>query len=137
AGLRRSPLFCELRRRELAKVAALMGERGFAPGEHVVVEGERGAGFFVIQAGAAEVTVGGRRIRTLGPGDHFGEVALLLEIPRTATVTALDGLRCFTLSSWDFRRLVETNAAVSWRVMVGMARGLVAAQDVLTPSTSP
>lgn len=133
AALRRSPLFCELRRRELAKVAALMGERGFAPGERVVVEGERGAGFFVIEAGTAEVTVGGCRIRTLQPGDHFGEVALLLEIPRTATVAARDELHCWTLSSWDFRRLVETNAAVSWRVMVGMARGLVAAQDALTP----
>lgn len=133
AALRRSPLFCELRRREVGKVAALMGERGFAAGEDVLVEGELGAGFFVIESGTAAVTVGGRHIRVLGPGDHFGEVALLLEIPRTATVTATGELHCWTLTSWDFRRLVETNAAVSWRVMTGMARGLVAAQDALTP----
>lgn len=125
AALRSSPLFSELGRRDLARMARAMGRRRFAAGEIVMVEGEVGAGFFVVETGRAQVTVGGRRIRALGPGGHFGEIALLLEIPRTATVAAATDLTCWTLTSWDFRRLVETNAAVSWKVMVGMARGLL------------
>ncbi len=113
--LRRSALFRDLGRRELAQVGRSMGRRRFPAGTAIVVEGEIGTGFFLVRSGRAKVGAAGKRIRTLWPGDHFGEIALILETPRTATVTAVTDVECDTLTSWDFRRLVETNAEFAWR----------------------
>jgi CRP-like cAMP-binding protein len=125
AALRRSPLFDRLGLRELKQVAGAMSERRFAPGTPITVEGEVGVGFFVIADGSARVDVGGEHVRTLGTGDHFGEIALIVEAPRTATVTAETELRCFAMTSWDFRRLVESQAAVTWKVLEGMTHRLL------------
>jgi CRP-like cAMP-binding protein len=88
------------------------------------VEGEQGVGFFVIEDGEAEVTVGGEPRRTLGPGDHFGEVALLGAQPRTATITATTELRCYGMTSWQFRPLVEKDASLAWGLLQALARML-------------
>jgi CRP-like cAMP-binding protein len=124
-ALRRSPLFSELGRRELGRVAAAMSERTFPAGTAIATEGEVGVGFFIIEEGQASVVVGGDEVRKMGPGDHFGEIALVVETPRTATVTAETDLRCYGMTSWEFRKLVETNAAVSWKVLVSMAHRLL------------
>jgi CRP-like cAMP-binding protein len=124
-ALRRSPLFAELGRRELARVAAGMSERTFPAGTTIAREGEVGVGFFVVESGRATVSARGREVGRLGPGDHFGEVALIVEAPRTATVVAATDLRCYGMTSWEFRRLVETNATVAWKVLESLARRLL------------
>ena len=86
--LKRVPLFSDLDRKELERIAVSMKERTFGAGDTVTAEGSSGVGFFVIESGNAKVTVGGEDRRRLGPGDYFGEVALLNESARTATIAA-------------------------------------------------
>ena len=120
--LRQVPLFSDLDRRDLQEIAQSLKERTFRAGETVATEGERGVGFFVIQGGEAVVTVGGEERRRLGPGDYFGEIALIAETDRTATVTAEDELRCLGMTFWDFRPLVESNGKIAWKLLQALAR---------------
>jgi CRP-like cAMP-binding protein len=122
--LGRVPLFAELGRRDLKRIAAAMAERSFSPGETITREGETGVGFFVIADGRALVSLRGEGLGVLGPGDHFGEIALIAETPRAVTVTAASELRCYGMTSWDFRRLVESNADIAWRILASTARRL-------------
>lgn len=126
--LQRVPLFSDLDDRELNRIAGSMKERTFNSGETVVIEGEGGVGFFVIDSGRATVSVGGEQRRKLGPGDYFGEVALLGETDRTATVTAEEELRCYGLTSWAFRPIVEENASVAWKLLQSLGKMLGSAQ---------
>src|ERR1700691_5412796 len=98
-GLRRSPLFEGLSRRQLAEIARLSDDLEVPAGTVMCEEGSRGREFFVIIAGDAEVTRGGERVATIGAGDFFGEIALLERVKRTATVTALTPLSFFVISS--------------------------------------
>jgi CRP/FNR family cyclic AMP-dependent transcriptional regulator len=116
------PLFSGLDPRELETIARTVHERTFAPGEVVAQEGQGGVGFFVIREGNAKVEVGGEEVRTLGPGDHFGEIALITEGPRTATVKADSELACYGLTPWEFRPLVQTNANIAWKLLLALAR---------------
>jgi CRP/FNR family transcriptional regulator, cyclic AMP receptor protein len=90
----------------------------------VVVEGEGGIGFFVIETGSATVERGGDTVGELKAGDHFGEIALVDERPRAATVRARTELRCWAMTTWTFRPLVESNPAVAWRLIEGLAARL-------------
>ncbi len=128
--IRRVPLFSSLDGRELERLAATFRERTFREGETIATEGQAGIGFFVIDDGQARVTVGGQERATLGPGDHFGEIALIDDgARRTATVTAASDLRCYGLTSWEFRPLVESNAGIAWKLLQEMARRLQAAEQ--------
>ena len=129
AELKQVPLFADLDKRELNQVARLFKERRFEPGETVAKEGAGGAAFFFIQAGAATVSVHGEFRCTLGPGDYFGEIALIDGGPRTATVTADSELLCYGLTFWDFRPLVQENAAIAWKLMQSLAKTLRAAEE--------
>ena len=120
--LQRVPLFSDLDRKELERIAASMKERTFGAGETVTTEGTSGVGFFVIESGNAKVTVGGEDRRRLGPGDYFGEVALLNESARTATITAESDLKCYGLTSWEFRPLVETQPSIAWKLLQAMSK---------------
>lgn len=120
--LQQVPLFSGLDPRELETVARTVHERTFAAGETVAREGEGGVGFFVIREGEAKVELGGNEVRRLGPGDHFGEIALITEGPRTATVTAESELRCYGLTPWEFRPLVQTNASIAWKILQALAK---------------
>jgi CRP/FNR family transcriptional regulator, cyclic AMP receptor protein len=120
--LKRVPIFQGLDRRELERIAASMKPRTFHAGDTVTSEGQGGVGFFVIEDGRAKVTVGGENRRTLGAGDYFGEVALLTDSPRTATITAETELRCYGMTSWDFKPLVETHGSIAWKLLQAMAK---------------
>ena len=120
--LQRVPLFSDLDRKELERIAASMKERTFSEGETVTAEGSSGVGFFLIESGNAKVTIGGEERRRLGPGDYFGEVALLNESARTATITAESDLKCYGLTSWEFRPLVETHGSIAWKLLQAMSR---------------
>ncbi len=122
--IERIPLFAGLDRRELKEVAESLKDRFFAAGTTIVQEGTSGLGFFVIEAGKASVNVGGHEVRTLGPGDHFGEIALIAETPRTATITALSDVECYGMTVWEFRAVVESNASIAWKLLQSLARAL-------------
>jgi CRP/FNR family transcriptional regulator, cyclic AMP receptor protein len=120
--LKRVPIFQGLDRRELERIAGSMKQRTFRSGDSVTTEGQGGVGFFVIEEGTARVTVGGEDRRTLGSGDYFGEVALLTDSPRTATIKAETDLRCYGMTSWDFKPLVETHGSIAWKLLQAMAK---------------
>lgn len=123
-ALRNVPLFAELDTAELQAVAGSMHEANVPPGGVVTVEGGPADGFFVIESGEAAVAVQGASRGTLRAGDHFGEIALLMGSDRTATVTATTDLRCYALTPWDFRGLVEGNPSIAWKVLQSMAARL-------------
>ncbi len=127
--VRRVPLFADLSRREATQVARLFKERRFSDGETVVKEGSGGAAFFVIVSGEATVSVAGKQRRALGADDYFGEIALIDGGPRSATVTATSDLVCFGLTYWDFRPLVQKNAAIGWKLLQALATKLRAAEQ--------
>jgi CRP/FNR family transcriptional regulator, cyclic AMP receptor protein len=127
--IKRVPLFSGLDDRELRQVAGSMKERTFNAGDTVVQEGEGGVGFFVIEDGTATVSVGAQEVRTLGAGDYFGEIALIAGTDRTATITAETELRCYGMTSWDFRPLVETHASIAWKLLHTMAAQLKQAEQ--------
>jgi CRP/FNR family cyclic AMP-dependent transcriptional regulator len=122
--LQRVPLFSGLGRRELERVANSMKERRFQEGDVVTAEGRGGVGFFVIEEGEAKVSVHDEERAHLGPGDYFGEIALITESDRTATITAETDMRCYGMTMWDFRPLVEQNASIAWQLIQMLANRL-------------
>jgi len=126
--LRKVPLFSDLNDKELRQVAQSMKERTFGAGDVVTEEGKGGIGFFVIGDGTANVSIGGQNVRTFGPGDYFGEIALVADMDRTATITAETELRCYGMTSWDFRPLVENNASIAWKMLQVLAQRLKEAE---------
>jgi CRP-like cAMP-binding protein len=122
--LQKVPLFAGLEKRELEEIAGSMRERRVAAGGMVVEQGAGGAGFFVIDEGEADVFVDGEHRNTIGPGDYFGEIALLTGSDRTATITAKTDMLCYGMTSWDFKPLVEDNATIAWKLLTAMAQKL-------------
>ena len=122
--LKKVPLFADLDSRELDQISASMRERRFAAGDTVTQEGAGGAGFFIVESGSAAVSVEGTPRGTIGPGDYFGEIALLTGSDRTATITATSDMLCYGMTPWDFRPLVESNSAIAWKLLTAMAEKL-------------
>jgi CRP-like cAMP-binding protein len=116
--LKRVPLFSDLNQRQLRRLRRSFKERTFRPGTAIVREGEMsGVDFFVIVEGEATVTVEGRQVGRLGPNDHFGELALIGERVRLSTVTADTPMRCLVMASWHFRKFVNNNPDVAWKLL--------------------
>ena len=116
--LRQVPLFSGLSQRQLKQLGRGFKEREFRPGTSMVRQGEMsGVGFFVITGGEASVSVDGMEVAKLGPGDHFGELALISEQVRSATVTAEGPLQCLVMAFWDFRRFAKENPDVTWKLL--------------------
>jgi pyruvate,water dikinase len=128
-ALRRVPLFAELDRSEVEQIARLFKVRRFSAGETVIREGSGGAAFFLIDSGEATVSIRGAERATLQRGDYFGEIALIDEGQRLATITASSDLLCYGLTFWEFRPLVHANGAIAWKLLQSMAKMLRAAQD--------
>jgi CRP-like cAMP-binding protein len=120
--LKRVPIFQGLDNKEVERIATSMKQRTFKHGDTVTAEGQGGVGFFVIESGQARVSVAGEDRRMLGPGDYFGEVALLTDSPRTATIVAESDLRCYGLTSWEFKPFVETHGSIAWKLLQAMAK---------------
>ena len=127
--IERVPFFANMSARDIEGIAALFKERRFAPGETITKEGAGGAAFFVIESGEATVSIGGRQRATLTGGDYFGEIALIDEGARSATVTASSDLVCYGLTYWEFRPLVQHNATIAWNLLQTMVNRLRAAQE--------
>jgi CRP-like cAMP-binding protein len=130
AALARVPLLSGLDRRHLEALAKDFSERTFPAGTVVVREGdERGIGFFVVADGEAAASVDGKEVSRLGPGSHFGEVALISDRVRTATVTAVTDLHCYVMTLWDFRSFVKGDADVAWKLLEQLAHMLHGARS--------
>jgi CRP-like cAMP-binding protein len=128
--LEQIPLFQGLPHAELQQIARSFKQRRFSAGDTVAVEGAGGVGFFIIGEGTASVDVHGEQRGRLGPGDYFGEVALIDDqARRTATITADSDLICYGLTSWEFRPIVETNAQIAWKLLQVMAKRLREAEQ--------
>ena len=124
ATLANVPLFAGVSRKDLKRLVERMSERTFNEGEIAVEEGRGGAGFWLIEDGSATVSIGGEIVRTLGPGEYFGEIALLDDGPRTATVTAGTDLRCLGMATWEFRPFVLEHPDVALTMLQTLARRL-------------
>ena len=129
AALQRVQLFADMDRRQAEQIARLLKQRPFSKGETVIMEGSGGATIFLIESGQATVASKGVHVTTLGPGDHFGEIALIDGGPRSATVTAATDLVCYGLTFWEFRPLVERNGSIAWKMLQALAKRLRAAEQ--------
>ena len=117
------PLLAGLDRRHLERLGRDFNERTISAGTVMIREGDdHGMGFFIVAEGEVIVSAGGRQLNRLGPGDHFGEIALLTDRVRTATVTAATDVRCLVMMLTDFRAFVQGDADVAWKLLehVGM-----------------
>jgi CRP/FNR family transcriptional regulator, cyclic AMP receptor protein len=121
-ALEQVPLLSELTQRDRRRLAKTMKERTFPAGRKVVVEGRNGVGFFIIADGTAAVSIGSEVIKMLGPGDYFGEMALLHGGERSATVTADSELHCLTITSWGFKSFVQEHPQVAWALLQTLAQ---------------
>ena len=126
-ALKQSPLFEGLSRKQLSHLARLSDDLDMPAGTVLCKEGSRGREFFVIIDGEAEVTRGGRHLATLGPGDFFGEIALLERVNRTATVTASTPLRFFVISDIAFKSVLDTDPTIEHKLLRALARRVLAA----------
>jgi CRP/FNR family transcriptional regulator len=127
--LRNVSLFAGLDDRELESLADEFNERRFSAGDKIALEGEGGLMFFVVESGEATVEVHGEEVGRLGPGAHFGEIALIDRRPRTATVTAVSDLRTYGLPVFVFRPFVEARPQVAWKLLEAMADRLATAES--------
>lgn len=123
------PLFAGLDRRDLERIANSFKERRFSAGSTLASEGRSGAGFFIITDGTATVTVGGDARGSLGPGDYFGEIALIDDGARSATITAETDMTTYGLTAWEFRPVVEADGRIAWKLLQALAAKLRAAEQ--------
>ena len=126
-SLARAPLFQNLSREELRELAGVTEDLEVEAGKVLCREGEIAREFFVIIDGEVEVTHDGDRLRTLTDGDFFGEIALIEDIPRTATVTATTSLRFFVLTRQAFWSMIERMPEVQRKVLRALAKRVHAA----------
>jgi CRP/FNR family transcriptional regulator, cyclic AMP receptor protein len=126
--LRNVPLFADLDEDDLAGLANQMKERRFTEGSPMTSEGKGGAGFFVITEGSASVSVQGEVRATLSSGDYFGEIALIDEGTRSASITAATDVTAYGMTSWEFKPFVEDHPQVAWALLKTLAQRLRAAQ---------
>jgi CRP/FNR family transcriptional regulator, cyclic AMP receptor protein len=121
-ALKRAPLFEGLSKKELTQLARVSEDMEIPQGAALTKEGEIGHEFFVIVDGETQVQRKGRSLGTRGAGDFIGEIALLEQVPRTATVTAKTDLRVFVLTSKDFHHLLEEYPNVERKVLRTLAK---------------
>ena len=122
--LKRVPLFERCSKSELQRIAALADEVNLPAGRNLTTEGERGQEFIVLVDGRAEVKRKGRRLRELTSGDFLGEIALVADVPRTATVTTLTPVDVLLMTARDFRTLMRDVPSLQPKVMYALAMRL-------------
>jgi CRP-like cAMP-binding protein len=119
--IRGVPLFAEADQKFLDRLAGEFIERTYAPGETIAEEGESGRTFVVIESGEVTVTVHGQEVGKLGPGDAFGEMALIDKAARSATVKADTEVHGYQLPVWSFRPVVESHPEMAWALLESLA----------------
>jgi CRP/FNR family transcriptional regulator, cyclic AMP receptor protein len=122
--IKRAPLFASCSKRELEEIARIADEIDLREGKEMTRQGSRGREFFVLLEGEADVTKNGETINRLGPGDFFGEIALVSDSPRTATVTATTPVRTLVVTATSFKRLLDDQPEIQRKVLVELAERL-------------
>jgi CRP-like cAMP-binding protein len=122
--IRSVPLFSNCSKRELAEIASMADELDFPEGKTLIREGERGHEFLVLVEGTVEVSRKGRTLSPLGRADSIGEIALVLDVPRTATVTTTSPVRALVLTSQSFRSLLEGSPQIQLKIIRSLAERL-------------
>jgi len=120
----RVPLFAGCSKRELARVASLADELDVPAGATLTEQGAPGREFCVLVSGSADVRMHGRKVATVGDGDFFGEIALVLDAPRSATVTATTGVRLLVIERAAFKRLLNELPSLQTKVLEALAARL-------------
>ena len=115
--LKSAPLFAGCSKSELRALASSADELDLREGTVLTREGRAGREFFVLVSGTAKVTKNGRKVADLGEGDWFGEIALLTDTPRTATVTATSAVDVLVITDRSFRRTVETMPSIALKIL--------------------
>ena len=124
ALLQSVPLFAGCSNADLQRIAAIADELDLAEGATLIREGERGREFIVVVDGTVRVSRKGRKLRDLGAGDFIGEIALVADVPRTATVTATSPVRLLVVTDRAFRDLLERTSSVSTKVLQSLGERL-------------
>ncbi len=127
--LRNVQMFSVCTDKELAQIARACDEMEIGAGAVVVEEGTDGEGFYLIVTGEAEVSRGGNRVATVGPGQYFGELSLLDEAPRNATVTATTPMTLIRLRRREFSAVLDSWPGVAHKLLQHMARRLRQADE--------
>jgi len=122
--LKKAPLFANTSERGLNSMLKSAVERTVGSGEKLVEQGESGAGFYLIIAGKAEVVANGKKLAEFGPGDFFGELAVIDGAPRTADVIALEETTCVVVSQWAMRGLISSHPEIALSMLEELARRL-------------
>ena len=122
--LKNVPLFASCSKTELQRIASLADELDLADGATLIREGERGREFIVIAEGTVRVTRNGKTVRDLGAGDFIGEIALVADVPRTATVTATSPVRLLVVTDRAFRGLLEQMPSIAKKVLQSLGERL-------------
>lgn len=129
--LEQVPLFSDLSRAELGRIAAVAKLVTYRDGAIVVEEGSLGGRFFVIQSGSAKVQTGGRTRVTLGPGSYFGELSVLDGQPRSASVVASSALETWSIAEFNFRALIRQYPTLAVKLLGVLSARLRAAERSL------
>ena len=118
------PLFASASKQELGEIASIADEIDLPEGKVLIKEGDTGREFFVLIAGTAEVTRGGRKVASIGPGDFFGEIALISRTPRNATITTTSPVRALVITDRAFRQLLDHSPQIQIGVLSALAERL-------------
>ena len=118
------PLFASASKQELAEIASIADEIDLREGKVLITEGDTGREFFVLIEGSAEVARGGKKVASIGPGDFFGEIALISKVPRNATITTTSPVRALVITDRAFRQLLDHAPQIQIGVLSALAERL-------------
>jgi len=130
--LRRVRLFQELDEHTLREIANAAVEQRWEAGQEIVRQGDTGVGMFIVRSGKVEIVQDHQgtpeKLRDLGPGEAFGEMALLDEFPRSATVRAVEPTTCLGITRWHFRGILESHPQIALKLLPILTKRLRAAE---------
>ena len=118
------PLFASASKHELAEIASIADEIDLPEGKVLIREGDTGREFFVLVDGTAEVSRAGKKVASIGPGDFFGEIALISKTPRNATITTTSPVRALVITDRAFRQLLDHSPQIQIAVLTALAERL-------------
>jgi CRP-like cAMP-binding protein len=124
SALARVPLFEGISEESMERLVAVTGEMQFDPGQYIVLQGQVGTGLYIVVEGEARVLRGTEEIATLGPDDFFGELSVIDQQPRNASVQASTATRCLAVASWDLLDLIETDPKFALNLIKGLVTRL-------------
>lgn len=130
--LRKVPLFEACTDKQLEFIVTRVEDLDFAAGRTLCQEGQSGGDFFVVLSGKADVKRAGKPVRTMGPGDFFGEIALIDQGPRSATVVATTPMRCLVLGPSQFQDVLHQNGDIARQLLYAVTKRLRATSSLPT-----